>query len=76
MRRLPAVPLLRTARDKDAPPATASQSLLERSRDHHLIWRRYGKPFEVNAAFKIDLSGGLGGESETAQVRVSPAAGE
>ncbi|GAA2079255.1 hypothetical protein IDH50_01945 [Aeromicrobium tamlense] len=40
------------------------------------IWRKYGKPTVMNAAFKIDLPGGLGGEGDSAQVRLSPAAGE
>lgn len=34
-------------------------------------WQHYGKPFEAAAAFKIDLPGGLGGESDDGWVSVS-----
>ncbi len=40
------------------------------------IWRKYGKPLELNASFKADLPGGLHGEATEARIRLSPADGE
>lgn len=40
------------------------------------LWRKYGKPFEGTARFKVDFPGGLHGEATAGHVRLTPADGE
>ncbi len=45
----------------------------ENSPEHEAfaVWKKFGKPFEANAAIKMNLPGGLGTEAEDALVKVS-----